>query len=277
MIMSPAEWLMTWGDHEQIERLQRRLSHRKERLFVAACCRQVLHLVPEEPCRLAVEAAEAFADGQISARKLRLVRRAAEASRGVLLHEWRAGGVASYIPRTRKTEADFLMADARSLAAFACELAAQTEYSLRGTWGRIATYRAREAAEFEQYYQALLAAPDEACATPPDGCWEEQAAEAAYREGRLAATRGQVEVLFDIFGSLTGPGNVDPAWLTWNSSTVAKMAAAIYADREWSILPLLADALEDAGCGNRDLQEHLRGPGPHVRGCWALDLLLGLR
>jgi hypothetical protein len=41
-------------------------------------------------------------------------------------------------------------------------------------------------------------------------------------------------------------------------------------------LAVLADALEEAGCDNADLPVHLRGPGPHVRGCWALDLLLGL-
>ena len=40
-------------------------------------------------------------------------------------------------------------------------------------------------------------------------------------------------------------------------------------------LPILADALEDAGCGDVDILAHLRGPGPHVRGCWAVDPLLG--
>jgi len=45
------------------------------------------------------------------------------------------------------------------------------------------------------------------------------------------------------------------------------MAQAIYADRDWSTLPVLADALEDAGCADQELLEHLRGPGPHVRGC----------
>jgi hypothetical protein len=40
-------------------------------------------------------------------------------------------------------------------------------------------------------------------------------------------------------------------------------------------LPVLADALEEAGCTNADILDHLRGPGPHARGCWAVDLLLG--
>jgi hypothetical protein len=48
-------------------------------------------------------------------------------------------------------------------------------------------------------------------------------------------------------------------------------AGGLDADR----LAVLADALEDAGCADPDLLAHLRGPGPHVRGCWALDLVLG--
>ncbi len=53
------------------------------------------------------------------------------------------------------------------------------------------------------------------------------------------------------------------------------MAGAIYEERAFDRLPILADALEDAGCVQRDLLRHLRGPGPHVRGCWAVDLLRG--
>jgi hypothetical protein len=53
------------------------------------------------------------------------------------------------------------------------------------------------------------------------------------------------------------------------------MAQAIYNDRRFSDLPILADALEEAGCTDPDILTHCRGPGPHVRGCWVIDLLLG--
>jgi hypothetical protein len=53
------------------------------------------------------------------------------------------------------------------------------------------------------------------------------------------------------------------------------MAQAIYNERGFDRLPILGDALEDAGCTDRDILDHCRGPGPHVRGCWAVDLLLG--
>ena len=66
-----------------------------------------------------------------------------------------------------------------------------------------------------------------------------------------------------------------PAWLSWNGGTVAGLARSVYDERRFADLPILADALEEAGCDNAELLTHLRGPGPHVRGCWALDLLLG--
>jgi hypothetical protein len=67
----------------------------------------------------------------------------------------------------------------------------------------------------------------------------------------------------------------DPAWLAWNGGTVRKLAEAIYDERAFDRLPVLADALEDAGCSDPELLGHLRGPGPHARGCWAVDLILG--
>ncbi len=66
---------------------------------------------------------------------------------------------------------------------------------------------------------------------------------------------------------LTGAGRV--------SSTVAALAQTIYADRAFDRLPILADALEEAGCDNADILTHCRGDGPHVRGCWVVDLILG--
>jgi hypothetical protein len=66
-----------------------------------------------------------------------------------------------------------------------------------------------------------------------------------------------------------------PDWLAWADGTVSRMAKEIYQERSFASLPVLADALEDAGCTTRALLTHLRSPGPHVRGCWALDLILG--
>jgi hypothetical protein len=61
----------------------------------------------------------------------------------------------------------------------------------------------------------------------------------------------------------------------WNNHTVRSMSRAIDDDGTFDLLPILADCLEDAGCTDVEQLEHLRGPGPHVRGCWALALTLG--
>lgn len=68
---------------------------------------------------------------------------------------------------------------------------------------------------------------------------------------------------------------IDPSWLIWNGGTVARLAGSIYAERSFDQMPILGDALEDAGCSDTDLLAHCGNGGPHVRGCWALDLLLG--
>jgi hypothetical protein len=65
---------------------------------------------------------------------------------------------------------------------------------------------------------------------------------------------------------------LDPRWLT---ADVLWIAAGIEADLAFDRLPILADALQDAGCDNARLLDHCRGPGPHCRGCWALAAVLG--
>jgi hypothetical protein len=69
--------------------------------------------------------------------------------------------------------------------------------------------------------------------------------------------------------------DVETIWLAWNDGIVPKLAQAIYDDRVFDRLPILADALEEAGCTNADILNHCRQPGEHVRGCWVVDLLLG--
>ena len=61
----------------------------------------------------------------------------------------------------------------------------------------------------------------------------------------------------------------------WRTATVTSLALAIYEERAFDRLPILADALEDAGCTNADILGHCRGGGEHVRGCWVVDLVLG--
>ena len=89
---------------------------------------------------------------------------------------------------------------------------------------------------------------------------------------RKAERQGLIGLIREMFGNPFRPVSLDPAWLT---STVVALAQGIYEERAFDRMPILADALQDAGCDNDDVLSHCRGNGPHVRGCWVVDLILG--
>jgi hypothetical protein len=82
----------------------------------------------------------------------------------------------------------------------------------------------------------------------------------------------QRELLRCIVGNPVRPVTFDPRWIT---ETAVALAAGIYTERAFDRLPILADALEEVGCDNADVLAHCRGPGPHARGCWVVDGVLG--
>jgi hypothetical protein len=83
-------------------------------------------------------------------------------------------------------------------------------------------------------------------------------------------------LLRDIVGNpFRTPPAIDPGCLQWQGGTVRRMASAIYDGRRFAELPILADALEDAGCDHADILSHCRGGGEHARGCFVVDALLG--
>jgi hypothetical protein len=82
----------------------------------------------------------------------------------------------------------------------------------------------------------------------------------------------QVALIHDIFGnpfrSVVFPSE-------WRTDTAVALARQLYESRDFGAMPILADALQDAGCESADILDHCRDPGPHVRGCWVVDLVLG--
>jgi hypothetical protein len=82
----------------------------------------------------------------------------------------------------------------------------------------------------------------------------------------------QTALLRDIFGNPFHSVVLDSAWLTQD---VVNLAQSVYSGQGFNALPILADALEEAGCTDAGIFSHCRQPGPHVRGCWVIDLLLG--
>jgi hypothetical protein len=109
------------------------------------------------------------------------------------------------------------------------------------------------------------------------GAFAAAAGVAGASEGAVwdAARARQADLVREIFGNPLRPVGVDPAWLKWNGRTVPQIAERIYQSGSFGDLPVLADALEEAGCASAELLSHLREEREHVRGCWALDLLRG--
>jgi predicted component of type VI protein secretion system len=185
----------------------------------------------------------------------------------------------------------------RKLRLFACACC-------RRVWHLITSPPARVAVEASERYADGLASVQElrdiahgrwAPLVCVEGASERQALHAlqtaacasqVHREGILQAVRHslladkemakQAALLRDIVGNpfrCVGI-DIDPDWLAWDGAVVRKLAQAIYDERTFDHLPVLADALEEAGASDTTILEHLRMPATHVRGCWVVDLLL---
>jgi hypothetical protein len=175
-----------------------------------------------------------------------------------------------------------LLADSRSQNAVAA-----AERLADGLAGKEEVRKAREAAQrVPRIRQKLRGTPAEWAASAPVFLLHPSAAEfsqtatiraaAALEQGgvttRDAEERVQFALLRDVFGNPFRPVAFDPGWRT---SAAVALAQAAYDSRDFSVMPVLADALEEAGCAHANLLAHCRGDGPHARGCWVIDLLLG--
>ncbi|HZV05209.1 MAG TPA: hypothetical protein VE999_09020 [Gemmataceae bacterium] len=85
----------------------------------------------------------------------------------------------------------------------------------------------------------------------------------------------QSALLHDIIGNPFRTATITPEMLNWHGGLLVSMAQRMYDSYDFTDVPILADALEEAGCTNADILNHCRQPGEHVRGCWVIDLLLG--
>jgi hypothetical protein len=97
---------------------------------------------------------------------------------------------------------------------------------------------------------------------------------ASWDRHHAAGQASQAELLREVIGNPFRLRKPDPALLSWDNGIIPALARGIYEDEAWDRLPILGDALEEAGCADEALLAHCRGPGRHVRGCWAADLFL---
>ena len=108
---------------------------------------------------------------------------------------------------------------------------------------------------------------NEVGSTEMDSLWQTK-----WIGARDASRKRSANLLRDIFGNPFRPVTLDPRWL---SSNVLDLARTIYDERMFERMPILADALMDSGCDSEEILNHCRSAGPHVRGCWVVDLVLG--
>ena len=92
----------------------------------------------------------------------------------------------------------------------------------------------------------------------------------------LTENAHQADLVRDAIGNPFRRESIDPVWLSANDRAATRIAEGIAEGDTFGDLPILADALEDAGCTEEAILAHCRGPGPHVAGCWVVDLVRGL-
>lgn len=214
-------------------------SDRRFRLFACACYDRISHLLPDPEARAAIRVAERFADGEASLEEFLMAQATVRRLADALEPRWRASDGEernSLHPRHA----------ALSLALVACWREPQK-----------AAYYASSNVYLERPYLER----------PGIGV------HSGRRSGGEAAEKqAQCDLLREMFGNPFRPIALAPEWRT---GTAVTLAQRMYEERDFGLMPVLGDALQDAGCGNQELLEHCYGRGPHVRGCWAVDLVLG--
>jgi hypothetical protein len=236
--MTEAEWLACADPMPMLKFLQGKTSDRKLRLFAVGCCRGIWHLIRDKECRRAVEVAELHADGEASDELLSHSCSIAEA----ILDDASTDGLDPHNPN----RVSACIAEAVAFAVWHTTFLAR--HHEEETYGF-------HVGAVESIAETIVAAVEMS----------------TKEDARLS----QAHLLRDIYGIVSRTVTFSSSWLVWNDGIIRKLAQAIYQERAFDHLPILADALEDAGCDNADILTHCRSGGEHVRGCWVIDLLLG--
>ncbi|HEV3258002.1 MAG TPA: hypothetical protein VG013_14035 [Gemmataceae bacterium] len=241
--MNEAEWNACNDPRTMLDVVRGKATERKLRLFAVACCRRIWPLLTDERSRTALIVAERFAEGEATDDELE----------GALALAWR---VYRDLEEARVTS----------------QLAGDGQESEECR----ATREAAQAVGWVTHQGDPGLPPDEGVGRlrrvfPVIAAAAGHAYLAMSRLERPAHKAGQVGFLRDIFGSALRSVTFDPGWRTHH---VVALATTIYQDYSFDRTAELADALEEAGCTDADILSHCRAPGPHVRGCWLVDLLL---
>jgi hypothetical protein len=225
-------------------------SDRKKRLFACACARQSWDRLTIPQARVLVEVVESFADFKASKEQVKEARRATEE----IIRETEIR-VAKEVWRTT------------SIPSLYTDAGATAEWTVSDVLDHPEVQVARQLTGITWIAGRLDGIALHQLAWPINPMRHTLGAEDLRVESAMRCA-----ILRDVFGNPFRPVAFDPSWRT---DTVASLARGVYESRDFSPMPILADALQDAGCEDDAILSHCRGDGPHVRGCWVVDLVLG--
>jgi hypothetical protein len=237
--MTEAEWLEASDPHPMLEFVRHQASARKLRLFQVACCRRIWQFISDPGSRAIVEILERAADSPVDVREVL-----------ALPYDWLTDDCGG--PGAAERHAYMT--------------AGHVGFSLLGPIHGVLF-------PSDDWQDAVSAA--DGCATTAADARDLPRGDEFLRiyQGHMAAEQTvQCDLLRDLFGTPFRPAVVGARSRT---TDVVGLARAIYEDRTFDRMPILADALMDAGCTDDEVIGHCRGGWTHVRGCWVIDLVLG--
>jgi hypothetical protein len=272
-----AEWPSATDPAPLLEAIRGRTSDRKPRLLACACCRRIWDLLSELE-RNGTDIAERYADGQASEDERWDCLKALLESAGAEVHR-EVGSCSWAVIETDEIPNAVIAALLNDTEVL---VDGQTGRSIRGTSFEGMAYRAIFSATLSTRLVERRLPPASVVQdrwfgrmwrttlrrlTGSPSPFESERATLFVRERSY-----QADLVRDIFANPFHPVAFSPEWST---DTAVALARQMYESRDFSAMPILADALQDAGCDSAQILDHCRGPGPHVRGCWVVDLVLG--
>ena len=219
------------------------LSDRKRRLFCALACRRIAHFLTDPRSLRMIEACEAYAEEQLD------------------LETFLAWDREAFVAARELEQAG--APGEQCLAAHGAK------------WLGVDNFKVGRAAEYSSEVFGYLRLLETGIISREQTIHEAVAfwRHPEFLAGQAVEERHLTGILRELFGNPFRPVAFSPEWQT---STVLALARQMYDTRDFAPMPILADALQDAGCDHDDILTHCRDPhGTHVRGCWVVDLVLG--
>ena len=267
--MTEDDWLTTStvADMMDWSGLRKLLTPRKVRLYLSAFARMLGEWAGDPYAAEGADQAERYAnqlidDKDVEECQQRLRRRMTKLKRSRIIESLvdYDSPDPDYDPPLRPmTPNEATRDEAYRIAALAC----RSRYQIREVTPELVALQSFSLAD-EGGGRGSLVFPRREALPGAEGAFDPQ----ALREGnsRLA------DIARDILGNPFRPVKLKARW---RSSTATQLARHIYESRDFSAMPILADALQDAGCDSEEILNHCRNEGKHARGCWCVDLVLG--